>query len=115
MCWDLGGQVGLRSIWDKYYSDSHAIIFVVDAADRSRFGDVRAEMGSLSCYWAVPHCPQTSYLPMLRSRMHQSSCMQTNKTYVGLHGGLRVLKSSDACSVWTYPWIDQYWYNLPWL
>ena len=32
MFWDLGGQTGLRSIWDKYYADSHAIIYVVDAS-----------------------------------------------------------------------------------
>lgn len=30
--WDLGGQTGLRSIWDKYYDESHAVVFVVDAA-----------------------------------------------------------------------------------
>lgn len=36
MFWDLGGQTGLRSIWDKYYSDSHAIIYVVDASSPHR-------------------------------------------------------------------------------
>ena len=36
MFWDLGGQSGLRSIWDKYYSDSHAILFVVDSSDPQR-------------------------------------------------------------------------------
>jgi ADP-ribosylation factor related protein 1 len=35
--WDLGGQPGLRSIWDKYYDESHGIIFVVDATTPSRF------------------------------------------------------------------------------
>jgi len=37
MFWDLGGQTGLRSIWDKYYADSHAIIYVVDASSPERF------------------------------------------------------------------------------
>ena len=36
MLWDLGGQTGLRSIWDKYYADSHAIIYVVDASAPER-------------------------------------------------------------------------------
>ena len=36
MIWDLGGQTGLRSIWDKYYADSHALVFVVDAAAPQR-------------------------------------------------------------------------------
>ena len=36
MFWDLGGQTGLRSIWDKYYADSHAILFVVDSSAPDR-------------------------------------------------------------------------------
>lgn len=36
MLWDLGGQSGLRSIWDKYYSDSHAVLFVVDSSTPER-------------------------------------------------------------------------------
>ena len=35
--WDLGGQPGLRSIWDKYYADSHGFIFVVDSTSPSRY------------------------------------------------------------------------------
>lgn len=42
--WDLGGQSGLRSIWDKYYSEAHAIVYVVDAANRSRFEESRAAL-----------------------------------------------------------------------
>jgi ADP-ribosylation factor related protein 1 len=34
--WDLGGQSGLRSIWDKYYPDTHGLIWVVDCSDASR-------------------------------------------------------------------------------
>lgn len=39
--WDLGGQVGLRSIWEKYYAEAHAVIFVVDAAAPHRFDDAK--------------------------------------------------------------------------
>lgn len=42
--WDLGGQTGLRRIWEKYYDDSHAIIYVVDAATRDRFEESRAAL-----------------------------------------------------------------------
>ena len=38
LLWDLGGQAGLRSIWDKYFADSHGLIFVVDAAAAGRQG-----------------------------------------------------------------------------
>ena len=30
--WDLGGQAGLRSIWDKYYAESNALIYLIDAS-----------------------------------------------------------------------------------
>jgi len=45
--WDLGGQRGLRSIWAEYFSEAHAIIFVVDAAAEGRFGEARAELDQL--------------------------------------------------------------------
>lgn len=39
--WDLGGQAKLRSIWEKYYDDSHALVFVVDSTDRERIQECR--------------------------------------------------------------------------
>ncbi|RZF34329.1 hypothetical protein LSTR_LSTR008868 [Laodelphax striatellus] len=37
--WDLGGQVELQSLWDKYYAESHALIYIVDTSDRERIPD----------------------------------------------------------------------------
>eukprot|EP01036_Dinobryon_divergens_P023315 gene23315-31645_t len=34
--WDLGGQIKMRNMWEKYYDDANAIVFVVDASDMSR-------------------------------------------------------------------------------
>ncbi|XP_077292494.1 ADP-ribosylation factor related protein 1 [Arctopsyche grandis] len=34
--WDLGGQEELQSLWDKYYAESHAVIYIVDSSDRER-------------------------------------------------------------------------------
>ena len=31
--WDVGGQNVLRKIWDKYYSECSAVVFVVDGSD----------------------------------------------------------------------------------
>ncbi|OQS04540.1 ADP-ribosylation factor-related protein [Thraustotheca clavata] len=39
--WDLGGQERLRAIWSKYYSESHGLVFVLDAADPQRFGEAK--------------------------------------------------------------------------
>ncbi|KAL1491883.1 hypothetical protein ABEB36_012410 [Hypothenemus hampei] len=37
--WDLGGQSELQSLWDKYYNECHAIIYIVDSSDRERIND----------------------------------------------------------------------------
>jgi ADP-ribosylation factor related protein 1 len=39
VCWDLGGRADLRSLWDSYFHDAHAIVFVVDAAAAHRFDE----------------------------------------------------------------------------
>ncbi|CBH14316.1 ADP-ribosylation factor-like protein, putative [Trypanosoma equiperdum] len=41
-CWDLGGQEQLRDSWRLYYDQTDAVIFVVDAADPSRFPAARS-------------------------------------------------------------------------
>lgn len=42
--WDLGGQVGLRSIWDKYFDETHAVVFVIDSSDIERFDEAKAAL-----------------------------------------------------------------------
>jgi ADP-ribosylation factor family len=42
--WDLGGQRGLRRIWEKYYAESHAVMCVVDAADPGRLEEVKVTL-----------------------------------------------------------------------
>ncbi|KAH3697984.1 ADP-ribosylation factor-related protein 1-like [Dreissena polymorpha] len=37
--WDLGGQEELQSLWDKYYAESHAVIYVVDSSDKERIDE----------------------------------------------------------------------------
>ena len=42
--WDLGGQAGLRSIWDKYYGEAHALLYVVDATDPGRLEEAKTAL-----------------------------------------------------------------------
>ncbi|XP_042062555.1 ADP-ribosylation factor-related protein 1-like isoform X1 [Salvia splendens] len=42
--WDLGGQPGLRSIWEKYYEEAHAVVYVIDASCQSRFEDSKSAL-----------------------------------------------------------------------
>merc|ERR1711971_515110 len=36
--WDLGGQTSIRPYWRCYYTNTDAVIYVVDSADRDRVG-----------------------------------------------------------------------------
>ncbi|ANB11123.1 Arf family GTPase ARL3 [Sugiyamaella lignohabitans] len=39
--WDLGGQEALRTLWESYYTEAHAVVFVVDSTDRTRIEQCR--------------------------------------------------------------------------
>lgn len=45
---DLGGQRDIRTIWSKYYDDCHAVIYMIDAADRDRLWDGWEVFGMLT-------------------------------------------------------------------
>lgn len=42
--WDLGGQTSIRPYWRCYYSNTDAIIYVVDSVDRDRIGISKDEL-----------------------------------------------------------------------
>ncbi|CBI21813.3 unnamed protein product, partial [Vitis vinifera] len=42
--WDLGGQSGLHSIWEKYYEEAHAVVYVIDASCPSCFEDSKSAL-----------------------------------------------------------------------
>ncbi|XP_037537594.1 ADP-ribosylation factor-like protein 14 [Nematolebias whitei] len=42
--WDVGGQRKMREHWQKYHQNAAAVVFVVDASDRARLGEARAEL-----------------------------------------------------------------------
>ncbi len=35
--WDVGGQTKIRQLWNHYYANTQALIFVVDSSDSERF------------------------------------------------------------------------------
>ncbi|KAG0175451.1 hypothetical protein DFQ28_009163 [Apophysomyces sp. BC1034] len=39
--WDLGGQRDLQTLWEKYYSECHGIVFVVDSTDGKRLEECK--------------------------------------------------------------------------
>ena len=45
--WDLGGQTSIRQYWRCYYPNTHAVIFVVDAADPDRLPTAASEFSAI--------------------------------------------------------------------
>mmetsp|Transcript_10956 Transcript_10956/g.15229 ORF Transcript_10956/g.15229 Transcript_10956/m.15229 type:complete len:184 (+) Transcript_10956:99-650(+) len=43
VCWDLGGQTALRQHWSDYFSNTAAIVMVIDSSDRKRIDEVKKE------------------------------------------------------------------------
>jgi small GTP-binding protein len=46
-CWDIGGLETLRKLWAQYSAEADGIVFVIDAADRSRFMPAAKELKEL--------------------------------------------------------------------
>eukprot|EP00995_Heteronema_vittatum_P010922 NODE_647_length_1244_cov_249.381590_g468_i0.p1 GENE.NODE_647_length_1244_cov_249.381590_g468_i0~~NODE_647_length_1244_cov_249.381590_g468_i0.p1 ORF type:complete len:198 (-),score=67.76 NODE_647_length_1244_cov_249.381590_g468_i0:651-1190(-) len=42
--WDLGGQTSIRPYWRCYFSNTDAIIYVVDSSDRDRIAIAKQEL-----------------------------------------------------------------------
>lgn len=45
--WDIGGQDRIRRLWKHYYVGTHALIFMVDSNDHSRFEEAAMELHKL--------------------------------------------------------------------
>jgi len=39
--WDLGGHKAVRKLWKQYYRTADGVVFVVDAADRTRIKEAK--------------------------------------------------------------------------
>lgn len=44
--WDIGGRADMHALWLHYYSDAHAIIFVLDATDNHRIFQMQSVFGN---------------------------------------------------------------------
>ena len=45
--WDLGGQESTRSVWDVYYMNTDAVIYVIDSSDDEYLEESKAEFHKL--------------------------------------------------------------------
>ena len=45
--WDLGGQESTRTVWDVYYMNTDAVVFVIDSQDDEYYEESKAELHKL--------------------------------------------------------------------
>lgn len=45
--WDIGGQKAIRPYWRNYFESTHALIYVIDSADRRRVDECNLELAQL--------------------------------------------------------------------
>jgi len=57
--WDLGGQRDIRTIWEKYYEECHAVAYVIDASDKKRLDE------GWEVFDTVLSSPQILHVPLL--------------------------------------------------
>ena len=67
--WDLGGQSSIRPYWRCYYTNTDAIIYVVDSMDRDRMSICKEELvGMLEVGHVQRQSPPPSPLTLSRKR-----------------------------------------------
>jgi len=57
--WDLGGQTELQSLWSKYFTDCHGVIYVVDSSDSARLQE------SYECFESLISHKELTNVPLL--------------------------------------------------
>jgi GTPase SAR1 family protein len=45
--WDIGGQKALREYWANYFSNTDALVYVIDSADTKRVREAGEELEKL--------------------------------------------------------------------
>lgn len=74
--WDLGGSAAIRQFWGRYITaETQLLIFVVDAADRERFGEAR-----LALEVALKSCGESVALLVLANKQDLPGAATTAET-----------------------------------
>ena len=72
--WDVGGQKTIRSYWRNYFEKTDALIWVVDATDRLRIDDCKAELKGLLLEEVREHPAHSVRLLMASRGWQERAC-----------------------------------------
>ncbi|OWF54421.1 ADP-ribosylation factor-related protein 1-like [Mizuhopecten yessoensis] len=70
--WDLGGQEELQSLWDKYYAESHAVIYIIDSSDLERIDESKEAFDKMVINDALKEVP----ILVLANKQDLEGCMR---------------------------------------
>jgi len=85
--WDLGGQTSIRPYWRCYYSNTDAIIYVVDSSDRDRMAIAKQEL----CAMLEEDELRETVILVFANKQDLEGCMSVAE--VSEHLGLTSIKS----------------------
>lgn len=83
---DMGGHAEVRALWEQYAVDVDGIVFLVDAADRPRLDESKAELDGL----LRSDMPQMQRIPFVilgnKIDRHEACPEEELRAALGLHG-----------------------------
>eukprot|EP00914_Ancora_sagittata_P028319 GHVO01055793.1.p1 GENE.GHVO01055793.1~~GHVO01055793.1.p1 ORF type:complete len:203 (+),score=31.24 GHVO01055793.1:156-764(+) len=92
--WDLGGQEELQALWDKYYAESHAVVFMIDSSDKERIQESKEAFDKMLGNETLCGVP----LLLLANKQDLSGCMSVSDIKTDFKGSAHKIGHRD-CSV----------------
>lgn len=92
--WDLGGQEDLQSLWDKYYAESHGVVYVIDSSDHDRLQESREAFEKMLGSETLTGVP----LLVVANKQDIEGCLSVNDIKTAFHESASQIGRRD-CTV----------------